>query len=143
VPLTVLGRFLLLLTISFFTVSCVATKSPIPENKSYPLWVLNPDKHGYESVVAAAPKQVRGGRESQYRVAQLKAYQELAQRKQVQVISTNLVRIEDRGGKVTQNMDVETTLQSDVALDINDTRVIEEWVDPENGDLYIWLVVPK
>jgi hypothetical protein len=59
------------------------------------------------------------------------------------VISTNLVRIEDRGGKVTQNMDVETTLQSDVALDINDTRVIEEWVDPENGDLYIWLVVPK
>lgn len=113
------------------------------ESSARPAWLLNPEKQGYQSVVAAAPRQDRGGHDAQYRVAVMKAYQELAQIQRVQVTSTNLILLEDRGGKVTRNLDVETQLQSRVALGVGDARVIEEWVDPENGDLYIWLVIPK
>ena len=136
-------RFLVVFVVSFLAVACAETKPPSHENMSHPAWVLNPDKPGYIGVVAAAPKQERGGREAQYRVAQMKAYQELAQIQRVQVTSTNRMLLEDRGGKVTRNLDVETQLQSRVALSIGEARVIEEWVDPKNGDLYIWLVVPK
>lgn len=142
-PHTMVYRFLVLFVVSFLAVACAETKLPSQANMSHPSWILNPDKPGYIGIVAAAPKQERGGREAQYRVAQMKAYQELAQMQQVQVTSTNRMLLEDRGGKVTRNLDVETQLQSRVALGIGEARVIEEWVDPKNGDLYIWLVVPK
>lgn len=133
---------LIFLVTAFLTVSCADIKPVAQAEVSYPAWVLNPDKPGYISVVAAAPKQERGGREAQYRVAQMKAYQELAQMQRVQVSSTNRMLLEDRGGKVTRNLDVETQLQSRVSLGVGEARVIEQWVDPKNGDLYIWLVVP-
>ena len=136
-------RFLVVFVVSFLAVACAEIKSPPQENMSHPAWVLNPDMPGYIGIVAAAPKQERGGREAQYRVAQIKAYQELAQMQQVQVTSTNRMLLEDHGGKVTRNLDVETQLQSLVALGVGEARVIEEWVDPKNGDLYIWLVLPK
>jgi len=127
----------------FLAVGCAGTNPVSRADSSYPAWVLNPDKPGYIGVVAAAPKQERGGREAQFRVAQMKAYQELAQMQRVQVSSTNRMLVEDSGGKVTRNLDVETQLKSHVPLGVGEARVIEEWVDPKNGDLYIWLVVPK
>ena len=134
------------LVISILVSSCASqsqnTTSKI-ESSARPAWLLNPEKQGYQNVVAAAPRQARGGYDAQYRVAVMKAYQELAQIQRVQVTSTNRMLLEDRGGKVTRNLDVETQLQSRVALGIGEARVIEEWVDPKNGDLYIWLVVPK
>ncbi len=108
-----------------------------------PAWVLNPDKPGYQGVVGSAPKQDWGGHEAQYRVALMKARQELAQMVRVQVESTTRSRIEERGGKVTRDADIETKLQSRVALSLDQAQVIEEWTDPQTGELYLWLVTPK
>ena len=137
------NSFILFFVTVLLAVGCAATNPGSRADSSYPAWVLNPDKPGYIGVVAAAPKQERGGREAQYRVAQMKAYQELAQMQRVQVSSTNRILAEDRGGKVTHDLDVETQLQSNVALKVGEVHVIEQWVDPKNGDLYIWMVIPK
>lgn len=108
-----------------------------------PAWVLNPEKAGYVSVVGAATKQDWGGRDAQYRVALMKARQELAQMVRVQVKSSSQSSMEQRGGKVTHDADIEISLQSRVDLSLDAARVIEEWVDPQTGELYIWLVTPK
>lgn len=108
-----------------------------------PAWVLNPEKAGYVSVVGAAPKQDWGGRDAQYRVAQMKARQELAQMVRVQVKSTSQSSMEQREGKVTGEADIEISVQSRVDLSLDAARVVEEWVDPKTGELYIWLVTPK
>lgn len=107
-----------------------------------PVWVMNPDKPGYTSVVASAPKQDWGGHAAQYRVAQMKARQELAQMVRVRVESTNRSGTEDRAGAVSRSGDVETRIQSSVDLILESARVIEEWTDPQSGELYIWLVTP-
>lgn len=107
-----------------------------------PSWVLNPDKPGFQSVVASAPRQDWGGHAAQYRVAEMKARQELAQMVRVRVESANQYATEDRAGKVGRSADVETRLQSSVDLSLEAARVIEEWTDPQSGELYIWLVTP-
>ena len=108
-----------------------------------PSWVLNPDKAGYVSVVGSAPKQDWGGHAAQYRVAEMKARQELAQMVRVRVESTNKFATEDRAGKVSRDADIETKMQSSVDLSLESARVIEEWTDPQSGELYIWLVTPN
>lgn len=108
-----------------------------------PSWILNSDKPGYQGVVGSAPKQDWGGREAQRRVALTKARQELAQMVRVQVESTTRSQVEERAGKVSRDADIETRLQSSVALSLEQARVIEEWVDPQSGELYIWLVTPR
>lgn len=108
-----------------------------------PAWVLNPGKPGYLSVVGSAPQQDWGGRQAQYRVAEMKARQELAQMVRVRVESTSQFAVEDRAGKVSRNADIETKLHSSVELSLESARVIEEWSDPQSGELYIWLVTPN
>lgn len=108
-----------------------------------PAWVLNPDKPGYVSVVGSAPRQDWGGHAAQYRVAEMKARQELAQMVRVRVESTNKFATEDRGGKVSRSADIETRLQASVDLSLESARVIEEWTDPQSGELYIWLTTPE
>ncbi len=107
-----------------------------------PSWVLNPEKAGYISVVGSAPKQDWGGHAAQYRVAEMKARQELAQMVRVRVESTNRYATEDRAGKASRDADTETKLQSSVDLSLESARIIEEWADPKSGTLYIWLVTP-
>jgi LPP20 lipoprotein len=108
-----------------------------------PSWVLNPEKTGFISVVGSAPKQDWGGHAAQYRVAEMKARQELAQMVRVRVESTNQYATEERAGKVSRSADVETRLQSSVELSLESARVVEEWTDPKSGELYIWLVTPE
>lgn len=108
-----------------------------------PAWLMNPDKPGYTSVIGSAPKQDWGGRAAQFRVAEMKARQELAQMVRVRVESVNRATIEDRAGAVSRSGDVETRLQSSVDLILEKARVIEEWTDPQSGELYIWLVTPN
>jgi hypothetical protein len=108
-----------------------------------PAWILIPDKPGFQSVVSSAPKQDWGGREAQYRVALMKARQELAQMERVQVESTSQYKIEDRDGMVSRDSNIETKLQSSVGLRLEEARVIEEWTDPLSGDLYLWLATPN
>lgn len=108
-----------------------------------PAWILNPDKPGYQGVVGSAPKQDWGGLEAQRRVALMKARQELAQMVRVQVESTTRYKVEERAGKASRDSDFEARLQSNVTLVLDQARVIEEWVDPQSGELYLWLVTPR
>ena len=127
----------------FFCVLLAALPLAWGAERGMPAWVLNPEKAGYVSVVGAAPKQDWGGRDAQYRVALMKARQELAQMVRVQVKSTSQSSMEQREGKVTSEADVEISVQSRVDLSLDAARVVEEWADPQSGELYIWLVTPK
>jgi hypothetical protein len=140
-----LQKLLILLAASLLMAGCAGSgpKGGPSSGAGSPAWVLNPDKPGYQGVVGSAPKQDWGGREAQYRVALMKARQELAQMVRVQVESTTRSRVEERGGKVTRDADIETKLQSRVALSLEQAQVIEEWVDPQSGELYLWLVTPR
>lgn len=108
-----------------------------------PAWIHSPDKPGYLSVVGSAQKQEWGGRDAQYRVALMKARQELAQIIRTQVSSSSQVKTEERDGKVTRDVDIELKLQSSVDMQLDAARVIEEWSDPQTGNLYIWLTTPN
>lgn len=133
------------LSVALLLLGCAAAGTKTSGDKpgsGAPAWVLNPEKSGYISVVGSAPKQDWGGHAAQYRVAEMKARQELAQMVRVRVESTNRYATEDRGGKVSRGADVETRLQSSVDLSLESARVIEEWMDPQSGELYIWLVTP-
>ncbi len=127
------------------TVSCshatdrsaaVAATSPAP------VWIQNPDKPGHLSVVGVAKRQEWGGRDAQYRVALMKARQALAQIVQTRVSSSLQMSTEQSGGQVTRDVDAELRLSSNVELQLDSARVIEEWSDPQTGTLYIWLVTP-
>lgn len=126
----------------FLLAGCMNTQ-PALSRADYPVWILNPDKPGFISAVGAAPRQERGGREAQFRVAQMKSYQVLAQMQRAQVTSTNHTFIEERDGRVVRNDSIATKLNSEVALGAGDAKVLEEWVDPKTGELYLWVVVPK
>lgn len=134
------------LGVALLLIGCAGVGSKAASEKQVsglPSWVLNPDKPGFQSVVGSAPKQDWGGHAAQYRVAEMKARQELAQMVRVRVESTNKYATEDRAGKVSRNADVETKLQSSVELSLESAKVIEEWTDPKSGDLYIWLITPN
>ena len=136
----------LCLVAALLLLGCAGTGSKAGSEKQIsgaPAWVLNPVKTGFQSVVGSAPKQDWGGHAAQYRVAEMKARQELAQMVRVQVESTNKYMTEDRAGKVSRSADVETRMQSSVDLSLESARVIEEWTDPQTGELYIWLVTPN
>lgn len=131
---------------TLFLLGCAGTGSKTGGEQAVPgapSWVLNPDKAGYVSVVGSAPKQDWGGHAAQYRVAEMKARQELAQMVRVRVESTSKFATEDRAGKVSRSADIETKMQSSVDLSLESARVIEEWTDPKSGELYIWLVTPN
>jgi len=108
-----------------------------------PAWVLNPSKTGFISVVGSAPKQDWGGTEAQHRVAEMKARQELAQMVRVQVKSTSQYKTEVRSNNVLNESNTDTELTSKVDLILEKAKVIEEWTDPTNGWLYLWLTVPN
>lgn len=117
--------------------------SHVESKASIPAWVLNPEKTGYVSVVGAASVQDWGGRDAQYRVALMKARQELAQMIRVHVTTSSQFNMEQREGVVTHDDDIETKVESSVALSLDAARVVEEWVEPQTGKLYIWLVTPE
>jgi hypothetical protein len=111
---------------------------------SSPSWVLNPEKVGFISVVGSAPKQDWGGRDAQFRVALTKAHQELAQMVRLQVQSSSSFKSETHNGAVVaQDADIETKLQTSVGLRLDAARVVEEWTNPQTGELYLWLVTPN
>jgi uncharacterized lipoprotein YajG len=123
---------------------CAGTSSKTAKpNKVYPAWVINPDYPGHIGVVGSAPRQDMGGQDAQHRVAMLKARQELAQMIRVHVESTTRSEVEDRGGRVSRDLEVQTRLRSTEALSLERARVVDEWVDPETGELYIHLVTPS
>ncbi|MDH4190434.1 MAG: LPP20 family lipoprotein [Betaproteobacteria bacterium] len=118
----------------------VAPAKPV---KNYPAWVLNPDQPGLIGVIGSAPRQEMGGRDAQYRVAMIRARQELARMIRVQIQATSTTRVEERNGRATQDFDSEMRMRANEALRLDRARVVDEWVDAETGELYLHLVTPK
>ena len=141
-----LRRILLILSSSILIFGCASPKGGDADHDaaaSYPVWITNPEKPGYLSVVGAAPKQEWGGYQAQYRVAMLKARQELAQIVRVHIDSTSRFSVVDNAGEIRRDSDIQTTLRSDTELSLEAAVVIEEWVDPNTGELFIWLATPR
>jgi hypothetical protein len=143
-----MSRFLHISLLSLLLLGCVKTgvqsgMGAQQAGSALPAWILNPDKPGFQSVVGSAAVQDWGGRAAQYRVAEMKARQELAHMIRVQVKSTNRLQEELRDGKLTRDADIETQLQSSVEMSLASARVIEEWIDPQSGVLYIWMITSK
>ncbi len=140
-------KILALAAASLVAAACVTgcgSTAPAKPAKVYPAWVMNPDLPGYTGVIGSAPPQDMGGRDAQYRVAMLKARQELARMIRVQVEAKTTTRVEQRNGQqATQEYDSEMRLRASEALQLDRARVADEWVDSETGELYLHLITPK
>lgn len=108
-----------------------------------PFWIMSPERSGYISVVASAPKQVNGNVDAQRLVAVMRARQQLGQIVRVRVENTIQQETQIINGKVTQSADSTTRLSSQATLYLNKAEVSAQWLDPENGDLYLLLTLPE
>lgn len=137
-------RLITLLLLSLLLQGCGGSTPTRPDQASQlPQWILQPEMPGYVSAVGAAMQQDFGGLEAQRRVAILKARKQLAEMIRVRVTASFESRTEDRNGQVTQEHFMQTELRSKVLLSLNQAQIVEEWQDPEDGMLYIWLAVPE
>ncbi|MDH5765468.1 MAG: hypothetical protein OEZ38_05565 [Gammaproteobacteria bacterium] len=132
-------RILVILFITHFALACqqMAIKAG---DDNYPYWVINPEIDGFVAVSASAPKQNMGGEQAQRRVALTKARQQLAEHIRVRVQSEYDTFIEESNGKVTINQDLKAKMQSRVLMDMGKARILNEWVDPASGELFIHYV---
>ena len=107
------------------------------QNDTYPAWVLNPQINGFVAVSASAPKQKMGGDYAQRRVALTKARQQLAEQIRVRVEAQSIDSIEVANGIVTTRQSMKARIHSLVMLNMGNARIINEWVHPNSGELYI------
>jgi len=131
---------LLFLILLFITLSACKQTTTREAEDIYPAWVLNPQISGFEAVSASAPKQKMGGDYAQRRVALTKARQQLAEQIRVRVQSIYMNSITDAGGEVNISQSMKTKMRSRVMLNMGNARVLNEWVHPTSGDLYIHYV---
>lgn len=108
-----------------------------------PDWIMSPERSGYISVVGSAPKQISGDIDAQRRVALMKARQQLGQIVRVRVEHTLQQEQQEKNGKFIQSVDSSTRLSSQATLNLNHAKVSAQWIDPENGDLYLLLTLPE
>jgi hypothetical protein len=128
-------------TISFFLL--LAMLSPAIFAGDRPEWLLSPEREGYISVVGFAPRQASGGSEAQRRVALLKAHQQLGQIVRVRIENTQPQETQVKNGKVTQSAESFTRASSHAKMNLSDAEVTAQWVDQNNGDLYILFELPN
>lgn len=107
-----------------------------------PFWYDNPSYHGYIGVTASAPPQSIGGLEGQRRAALLIARAEMARMKGVQVQSLSLTSTTSTSSGVTFSNEDFRRAGSTQLLQLNNVVVRDEWVHPETGELFLWLVYP-
>jgi hypothetical protein len=108
-----------------------------------PRWILSPEHAGYISVVGFSPKQPRGGEQAQYKVAMLKAQQELAQIVRVRVRNNTSHMVQESDGKATSSENINTSLETNTAIRLMNANVSAQWVDASDGGLYLLLEVPE
>jgi len=135
------------LLIAFFSASILISAAQASpdyslEDKQRPSWILSPERIGFLSVVGYAPKQLQSGMESQRRVALLNARQQLGQIVQVRVENTFQHEHLVTKGMASQSAVSNTRISSSAVLNLNHAEVSAQWVDPENGSLYLLLELP-
>lgn len=119
-----------------------------PENKTqtlttkppgHPAWINQPEQDNLNGVVGWAPPQDFGGQEAQYRVALLKARKSLAESIQTR-IEVTITQAQKESGKTAQlEAQQKATLRTHVSLQLERAYVAAEWLEPDTGNLYLWL----
>lgn len=129
--------FVLLLT------GCQSNSTLHTATDSKPGWVVSPERSGYISVVGYAPLPADSNEAAQYKVAMMKARQELAQMVRVRVQNKIEKTVVDDNGAVSSTANSATRLSSKAAIRMSDAQVAEQWIDPSNGGLYLLLELPQ
>lgn len=121
---------------------CQSVSSPqMVEDK--PSWIVSPERIGYIRVVGYAPKQSDGNEAAQYKVAIMKARQELAQVVRVRVQNVGAQTISDNNGEIHVTSNSTTRLSSKAAIRMSTAQVAAQWQDQQNGGLYLLLELPE
>lgn len=117
------------------------TKYPI--RNGYPEWFYTPVYDGYIGAIGIAPK----GKSitAQKRVARMQAQKNLA--KQLNVLVFSEVSVESLGvdSATVQSYreKVSTLTKEQVDQYLQGFRVMDEWIDDNTGEYYIWMVLEK
>jgi len=147
---------ILLSAVTLFFIAC-SSKEPVPEGSDLedtPEWVQNQgdyqlnfgeDKEGI-GAIGSAPKSTLGS-QIQREDALLAARSQLASQMRVRVrnvISQTRQRLLEAGMEGTEEigrLNTENLIMQKVDENIEGSRVIKQWKDPENGELYVWVII--
>ncbi|MFH1897359.1 MAG: LPP20 family lipoprotein [Candidatus Desantisbacteria bacterium] len=119
------------------------TEQPIayPIKDNYPIWVYQPNYGGVLGAVGIAKKQEKGGYAAQKRLAIVIAQAEIA--KQIEVMVDTELQTE----KTMINQDYYSKFSSlsrqETQQLIKNAVVKDEWIQPETGELYVWVVIER
>ncbi|WP_456401210.1 LPP20 family lipoprotein [Persephonella sp.] len=120
------------------------TKTKYPLKNGYPVWVYNPNYDGYLGAVGIA-KKTRGGYPQQKRTAIAIAQANIA--KQIRLIvnaevQTEKVNIDTKTLQYYKSK-ISSLSKQEAQVYLKNTKVMDEWIDPKTGDLYVWVVLEK
>jgi hypothetical protein len=107
-----------------------------------PAWYDDPSLPGYIGVTSSAPPQSMGGLEGQRRAALLIARAEMARMKSVQVQSLSQSSTTTTSSGVTFSNEDFRRAGSTQLLQLNNVVVRDEWIHPQTGEMFLWLVYP-
>lgn len=120
------------------------TKFPMKDGR--PVWFYDPNYDGYFGAIGVARKSsTKGGYATQKRLAKTLAQAELS--KQLKVfVDTELTTTKERIlSKISESYrsTLETLSVHKSQELLENAQIIDEWIDPNSGDLYVWLVLLK
>jgi hypothetical protein len=111
----------------------------------YPEWFYSSVYDGYIGAVGIAKKQLRGGYSAQKRVARMQAQKNLA--KQINVLVKSEVNVETLGVDTATvqyyRQKVTSLTREQVDQFLTGFKVMDEWYDDKNEELYLWMVLRK
>ena len=110
----------------------VTVQATVPE------WALNPQKEGYLTGVGVAKLKPNKKNAEMFRdrAAKLMAEADLAKQISIHVKSQTKASRNSRG---EQSIQVDSVQTSITTLNTNNAIVLNQWIDPENGTLYLML----
>ncbi|MFH1898695.1 MAG: LPP20 family lipoprotein [Candidatus Desantisbacteria bacterium] len=115
--------------------------SGYPIKDHYPVWVYQPDYGGVLGAVGIAKKQEKGGSAAQKRLAVIIAQAELAKQIEVMVdtrLETEKTTIGNEYSSKLSSLSRQETQQL-----IKNAVARDEWIQPETGELYVWVVIER
>jgi hypothetical protein len=130
------------LLLALLLAGCNTNPSTRDSSVQLPAWYEDPSYPGYIGVTASAPPQSIGGLEGQRRAALLIARAEMARMQSVQMQSLSLSSTTTTSAGVTFSNEDFRRAGSTQILQLNNVEVMDEWIHPETGELFLWLVYP-
>ena len=110
---------------------------------SYPVWFYDPHQDGYLGAVGIAKKQEQGGYYQQKWLARIVAEQELTKQRRILInnICNSRKEIQLRNEVIIRYKSKINCKSEQYSKAILKTTIKDEWIDPQTGDLYLWVVI--